>query len=215
MGSQPEHSLNHNHLKPSIMNTFLTILATATGVVLLILSIFKWNILRDDPAPSPTPEPPNPNPEPPNQKPPFSLSRVQMMWWLAIIYASFVIIMSKLGWRIDEGTIVFSNTALIILGIGTGTTAMSQAVDSAQKGKALKLKPEASKSLFSDVASNSNGLAITRLQQILFSLVFGIIFLAECILRAKNIMPDFDDSWLALIGISAGGYVVSKGAGGL
>ncbi|GAB5540154.1 MAG: hypothetical protein Salg2KO_22570 [Salibacteraceae bacterium] len=131
------------------------------------------------------------------------------MWWLSIIFASFIMIMHRLGWRVDEHTLVFSSTALILLGIGTGTTVVSQGIDQSKKDKPQTGKGVA-KNLFQDVASNKNGLTVTRLQQLLFTVVFGIIFISECARCGVEIMPDFADEWLVILGISAGGYVVNK-----
>lgn len=182
----------------------ITVLSTLVGLVLLYLSIFQWNILRDDMPP-----------DVPKKDRPFSLSRVQMMWWLVIVFSSFVIIMTRLDWMVVEGSKVFSQTAVLLLGIGTATVAVARSIDNADRRNAKQLRHQertgaASGNLLTDICSDENGWSVHRLQKALFTITFGLIFLTSCAAAGVTSMPEFDPEWLALIGVSSGGYLAIK-----
>ncbi|HXO40669.1 MAG TPA: hypothetical protein VN999_04410 [Thermoanaerobaculia bacterium] len=76
----------------------------------------------------------------------------------------------------------------------------------AQLAKLPKLKQ--SKSLWTDILSDENGVSFHRLQVIIWTLVLTVIFLVSVYLRLD--MPDFDNQLLALMGISNGTYLGFK-----
>lgn len=86
---------------------------------LVALGLFLWlarrsNIIRDS-------QPPEP-PEGANK--PYSLARTQVAWWFFIIFGSFLFL-----WVVTGDYNVFSTSALVLLGIGTGTALGSAMVD--------------------------------------------------------------------------------------
>jgi len=64
------------------------------------------------------------------------------------------------------------------------------------------------KSLWTDILSDENGVSIHRLQVVIWTLVLTLIFLVSVYLRLD--MPDFDNQLLALMGISNGTYLGFK-----
>jgi hypothetical protein len=69
-------------------------------------------------------------------------------------------------------------------------------------------KPKKSKSLWTDILSDENGVSFHRLQVMIWTLVLTLIFVVSVYLRLD--MPDFDNQLLALMGISNGTYLGFK-----
>lgn len=65
-----------------------------------------------------------------------------------------------------------------------------------------------SKSFFEDVLSDNTGFSFHRFQILAWTLVLGIIFIREVLSNLQ--MPEFDDTTLALMGISSGTYIGFK-----
>ncbi len=61
---------------------------------------------------------------------------------------------------------------------------------------------------FVDILSDAEGVSFHRFQNVAWSVVLGIIF--GCTVYRTLAMPDFDNSLLALMGISAGTYLAAK-----
>jgi hypothetical protein len=69
-------------------------------------------------------------------------------------------------------------------------------------------RPGASKGFWTDVLSDDTGVTIHRFQIVAWTLVLGIIFISTV---SKTLtMPDFDNTLLALMGISSGTYIGLK-----
>jgi|GEM_PF-1071693 len=144
---------------------------------------------------------------------PYSLSRVQLAWWTWVVLMSFIMVMTNLNWDIDDETKVFSETALALIGIGIGTSAAGRAIDNSDKKSTVGSRHQEELSsgkafMLSNVSSDQNGLSIHRLQQVLFSIAFGFVFLKESFDAIH--MPEFDATWLAVLGVSAVGYAGGK-----
>lgn len=128
----------------------------------------------------------------------FSLARCQMGWWF-LISVGLVIVFS-----VSQGTIApLSETLLILIGIGTGTTAASALVDAGANVSARETQ-----GFFRDILSDSTGVALYRFQNAVWTIILGILFVARA--YADTSIPDLDTSHLTLMGISAGGYVFLK-----
>jgi hypothetical protein len=148
------------------------------------------NLLRD----------PGPNPE--HGRKPYSLSRMQAAWWFFLVLASYLFIGMVTGdWRTS-----ITGTVLVLIGISAGT-AMGAAVIDAGKPPPGGAPPQ-STSWWLDILSDANGVSFHRFQIAAWTVVLGIIFVVQvyCVLA----MPTFDNSLLALMGISAGTYLGLK-----
>lgn len=69
-----------------------------------------------------------------------------------------------------------------------------------------------SKSFYIDLISDDSGqLSLGRLQQLIFTLVFLVIYLTNFFSSNMTILPTFGTEVFALMGISSGTYLVAKG----
>lgn len=139
----------------------------------------------------------------------YSLSRTQMAWWTFIITASFIYL-----WVVT-GDMVMTTQALLLMGISIGTTAASSVVDQSpsmqdklnnrlSSRNDRKNKP----GFWEDLLSDGQGVSIHRFQNVVFTLIIGLIFLKNVVVDLA--MPQMDDQILILMGISAGTYVGLK-----
>ena len=74
--------------------------------------------------------------------------------------------------------------------------------------RAYKRATNQSINIFTDIMSDANGVNFHRFQMVAWTLVLGVIF-AETV-RRKLAMPDFDNTVLGLMGLSAGTYLGLK-----
>lgn len=128
----------------------------------------------------------------------FSLARVQMAWWFAIIVGTYIFL-----WAITGDTPVIGSQALGLMGV-SGVTALSAAGVDASKD-AL---PRPSRGLLMDLLSDTEGVTLYRFQMLAMTVILGVMFIAY--VGTRLAMPDFDGNTLALLGISAGTYVGFK-----
>ena len=190
------------------------VLKSATGIgwallliYLVVAAVFvttavRSNLLRE------------PGKVPGGKKKAFSLSRVQLAWWLFVVLASYLL----LYWIRREPN-VFGGSAFVLLGISVGTTAGAAYVDH-QKEEARKKKetPDTSapadkkiplsRTFFQDILSNDDGAGMHRFQFFAWSAALGAIFLIES--WSNLVMPTFGEELLALVGVSATAYVGLK-----
>jgi hypothetical protein len=166
-------------------------------VVFVLLVFALWalavqsDVLRD------------PGPPPPTGRKPYSLARMQAAWWFFLVLASYLFIGMVTG---DFGTTI-TNTVLGLIGISAGTAVGSAVIDAgkpAPAGGAVRQN----RYWWLDVVSDANGVSFPRFQIAAWTLVLGIIFVAQ-VYRVLA-MPTFDSTLLALLGISAGTYLGLK-----
>jgi 4-hydroxybenzoate polyprenyltransferase len=168
----------------------------------------------------------------------YSYSRLQLLWWTFIVFASFISI------AIASGQIpTFDSSTIILLGIGAATTATARLTDISDRNKyeADKAKAQTeqakgipaampeplnkdyqSQGFWLDILSDKNGVSIHRLQALIFNLVFGLWFIYQSVLHLKgvnantplnvlnNIIPVIGTNNLILLGLSAGTYAALK-----
>jgi hypothetical protein len=127
----------------------------------------------------------------------FSLGRTQMAFWFFLVIASFLSI-----WLVT-GDLSVNATALTLIGISSGT-ALGAALIDADPTKV----PETTGNFFKDILSDEHGYAFHRFQIFSWTLILGVVYIAS-VLRDVA-MPTFDDTLLALIGISSGVYIGFK-----
>jgi len=183
-------------------------------LIIIVLCDLKYNMLRDDSA---------------ADSKPYSWSRVQLAWWTLIIISAFVtIICCYPGHEIPT----LDSSALILLGISTATTATSRIIDMSDKknaGVLAMIQDQPSENFFLDILSDGNGVSISRLQTVIFNLVFGVWFISYVLLHFLNpcaalhpaiatcsnepwnyIMPIVSPNNLVLLAISSGTYAFMK-----
>lgn len=174
-------------------------------VFLALLGFFlalatRSNVLRD------------PGPEPTAGRKRYSLARVQAAWWFFICLAAYLFIGLVTG---DYGTTITS-TVLTLLGISAGTMVGASTIDSSQANAAQAAAPglpvvsaATRGSWWLDILSDDgNGVSFHRFQLASWTFVLGIVFVIQ-VYKALA-MPDFDNSLLALMGLSAGTYLGLK-----
>jgi hypothetical protein len=146
----------------------------------------------------------------------FSYSRSQLLWWTFIVITCFAVDMAMTG--ASNG--IMNSTALTLLGIGAGTTLAGRVIDNSQSNDpSIELHQHStSQGFWMDILSDQNGISIHRFQAVLFNLGFGIAFISQFISNIPDSIqigtaipfPDFDNTTLGLIGLSAATYATLK-----
>jgi hypothetical protein len=107
-----------------------------------------------------------------------------------------------------------NNVNLILLGIAGGTTAVAKVIDSSQQnnqGPSIPQQDYPSKGFFMDLISDEKGVSIHRLQNVLWTIIVGVIYISS--VYDRKILPDqtiINNQLLGLMGISAGTYLGLK-----
>lgn len=173
---------------------FLMILFLTVYFLLVAFLDIKFDLLRDTST---------------SLKKPYSLSRVQLAWWMGFILSAFVAVIFN-STNPHLALPAFGEGILVILGISTGTTTVATITDiSDEKNNPLtRHQNDKSQGLFIDIISDKDGPSVHRLQTVLFNLIFAIWFFLK-VLDNKTI-PDLDTNTLILLGISSGTYAVVK-----
>jgi hypothetical protein len=139
----------------------------------------------------------------------YSLARVQMAFWLYLITAAFIFIWLVTG----DYNGVLTSQALTLLGI-SGTTALmaisvdKPAVPAAPADQAAPAVPAATAGFWNDILNDGGGVALHRLQIVVWTAILGVVFFAE-IYRSFR-LPAFDSNLLILMGISGVTYAGFK-----
>jgi hypothetical protein len=175
----------------------LVALALSGGVVALAI---RSNVLRD---PSTA------------RRPPFSFSRVQLLWWVLVIAFCFL---KHFAQAIIAGHWVkllpdLNSTCLILLGIGVGTTTLAQVMDGRQRqaadqhGTSMSQDAE-SQGFLTDILSDDNGVSVHRLQALVFNLIYGVAFVASFLSTA--VFQEYGKFEFGVLGLSNAGYLGLK-----
>jgi hypothetical protein len=182
------------------MNAYL-IVAINFAVFIIIVAFFdfKFDLLRDISSA--------------NSKP-YSLSKVQLAWWIVIIFGSITSILFKRGVfpTLDQST-------LILLGIGSATSAAGRIIDLSDQNNAnlSRHQDNEKEGFFLDILSDENGVSIHRLQTLIFNLILGTWFIYQVIQNIalpasdpNKIIPSIDSSDLVMQAISTATYITLK-----
>lgn len=162
---------------------------------------------------------------PPGLLAPYSLSRFQLAFWSFLVVAAYLFI-----WMITEELDTITGSVLALLGIGSGTALGARLIDSETPAKAPDSptstsgargaapaaapvqvgpnKPAVSEGFVRDLLSDEQGISLHRLQLFVWTLVLGIIFIADVYNRLT--MPQFSTTLLGLMGLSSGTYLGFK-----
>ncbi|MCC5600766.1 hypothetical protein LC586_16445 [Nostoc sp. CHAB 5714] len=136
---------------------------------------------------------------------PFSLSISQLAFWTFLIFGSYLIIYGITG----DYTNILTQQSLILLGINSITTFGTSLIDGQGNEKKRKGSQRVSESFFYDILSDINGVNFHRFQTFIWTVALGLFFVWEVL---KNLaMPEFDETLLALQGISAATYLGLRG----
>ncbi|MFL6277178.1 MAG: hypothetical protein ACJ74G_18495 [Blastocatellia bacterium] len=175
----------------------------------LVLIVIFWvtakrsDVLRDSGG-----SPPN------NERKAFSLARMQAAWWFFIVLACYLLIGIITG---DFSTSI-TGTVLVLLGISAGQVVGSAAVDAGSGANAAPPPaagppaPQTAQATtgnwLEDIITDKNGVGFHRFQNAVWTLVLGIIFIVQ--VYKVLAMPQFSETLLGLMGISAGTFLGMK-----
>ena len=143
---------------------------------------------------------------------PFSLARFQFLLWLIVIFFGILHI-----WIITDVLTSPSGSTLLLLGISGGTFYLGKIIDKPSGGTGLtateavtkfQTDGEHSKGLFYDMLNDGKSISLHRLQLLLFTVFLSCYFVMQVV--GTLIMPQFDDTMLALMGISSTMYAGVK-----
>lgn len=145
-----------------------------------------------------------------NYQPTFSLARVQLLAWTIIISCSYIYVVFCLNG--DPGILVEINrTALLLMGLSLVTKAAAGAIDNSQTPDQQN-RDEPSTGFFTDILSDSEGVAMHRLQNFIWTVIAITVYIS--ILLGTNEdpaqLPTLDNTLLVLTGISSVGYLGLK-----
>ena len=140
---------------------------------------------------------------------PFSLAKSQLAFWTIIILSSFIY-----AWLSDPADIPELNKVnLILLGISVATMAAGKVIDDSQKNNGDLSQDNPSDGFIKDILSDKEGVSIHRLQNVLWTVIVGIIYIHY--VATNRSLPDdtvLTDNLLILMGISTGAYIGLKTA---
>ncbi|WP_213776947.1 hypothetical protein [Caballeronia sp. dw_276] len=129
----------------------------------------------------------------------FSLARTQMAWWTAIILVSYVFEWLALG-----GVPALSAQPLVLMGFYSVLGVTARGVDLSRHTQFPPTTPH----FFKDLTSDEGGVAVHRVQMLIFTIVVGLMFLNQVFTTCS--MPRFDINTLLLLGISGATYIGFK-----
>lgn len=147
-------------------------------------------------------------------RPAYSLGRTQLAFWTMIIVSSFIYAVLKKSSPGDICIPVINGVNLALLGIATGTTVMAKVIDGSQmdnQGAIIPQQDHPSKQFLTDIISDEKGVSIHRMQNVIWTLVVGGIYIWYVADHAglpgeETITPQL----LSLMGISTGAYLGLK-----
>ncbi len=130
-------------------------------------------------------------------RPPYSLGRSQMAWWLFLVAVSYSFI-----WLVTGDRDAIPKSLLTLMGISSAL-ALGDGLFLSQDGNAA---PRLTKGWWRDVVAGEEGvLAFDRLQIVVWTVFLSGIFLSSVLQELS--LPDFGGTLLTLMGISAGTYL--------
>jgi hypothetical protein len=142
----------------------------------------------------------------------FSLSRCQLAWWFFVILAAWALLLLTTS-SLDT----FSQTALILVGIGGGTALLGAAAGKmraaiADENIVTANRPPFFQTPFGawlyDILSDNDTIGFHRFQLVVWNVVLGIVFFQQA--WSNFAMPEFSQTLLGLLGLSGATYVGMK-----
>jgi hypothetical protein len=135
----------------------------------------------------------------------YSLSRIQIAFWTVLVVAGFIYIWLSTGYGPE-----FPQSILILLGISGTTRIIAGAMDVKQpiaQPRAAGTK-RGVLGVLSDIISDDKSPTIARVQYVVWTLLFGALFLEHMFEYVK--FHDFTTEQLILLGISNGTYLLLR-----
>lgn len=129
----------------------------------------------------------------------YSLSRVQIAFWLILSTAGFVYVWMVTGQYLN----VFPPALFVLIGISGATAGAAQLVDT-------KKTAPLSENFLHDIAGDWKGgqVQLPRLQIIAWTIILGLIFCWNVVANLK--LVSFDTNLLLLAGVANGVYLTMK-----
>ena len=135
---------------------------------------------------------------------PFSLSKVQLVFWTFLIFSAYM-----LCYLVTGELAALPASLLGLLGVSLGSTLFSRSLTSNQVDSKGPLTANTrTAGFFRDILAEENRFSIARIQFLLFNLLVGLYFIRH-VWRLWN-MPNLDSGLLGLISISATGFLFGK-----
>ena len=147
---------------------------------------------------------------------PYSFSRFQFWLWLLVISPIFI-----LYWGFTKNHIPDINrTSLILVTLSSGAAIISAIVSKSQEDLAKRNNPDISlkkmnktNSFWTDLLKDDNDqLSIGRLQQLIFTIIFVVIYITLFFSSNMEKYPVFENYTFILMGISSATYLAAKGS---
>jgi len=147
--------------------------------------------------------------KPVNQPAPFSLSKVQLGVWTMVISSSYIYLSLFKG---DCAETEVNQTALVLLGIFSGTAVTSKIIDKREiKDQRPRHQNRPSRGFFTDILSDDLGISIHRFQHVVWTLVGISIYLYKIgEVKTGCALPELSDTLLLLMGISSATFVAIR-----
>lgn len=181
------HSFQLSFVRPT--NVWVSRLVSVAILAIFLWLLLRTHIIRDSSR---------------ARSKPFSLSKTQLLFWVVIVVLSYVYLYVILGIMPD-----LNQSVLVLLGISASTAAAAKVIDvTDDQLQFQRHKDRPSKGFIVDILSDKNGVSIHRFQNVVFSLVYGLVFLNEVFTNLS--IPNFDDAALAVMGLSSVTYAGLK-----
>lgn len=147
--------------------------------------------------------------KPVNQTSPFSLPKVQLGVWTMVISSSYIYLSLFKG---DCAETEVNQTALVLLGIFSGTAVTSKIIDKREiKDQRPRHQNRPSRGFFTDILSDDLGISIHRFQHVVWTLVGVSIYLYKIgEVKTGCALPELSDTLLMLMGISSATFVAIR-----
>ena len=144
-----------------------------------------------------------------NREYPFSLVKVQFGVWTVIICSSYVYLSLLQG---DCTEVTINKTALVLLGIFSGTAVTASLIDKREKQDGTKrYQDRPSQGFFTDILSDQNGISMHRFQGFAWTLIAITVYLYKLTQVEEGCaLPELSDTLLSLTGISNATYLVLR-----
>lgn len=187
----------------------LSVILAISAFVAIIAVGFGTSILREKPSFEPKEKK---SPKDKERTYPLSFSRTQLWLWSLVIIPCFILYWGHIAHHVPS----FNETGLVLLGISIGTGFTSWTITEVHlnsKPKRLELKKDIlTKGWLIDLLMDDSGhISVTRLQQLIFTAAYIVIYVVTFFSNDMIDYPTFDNMALSLMGISAGGYLLAKG----
>jgi|GEM_PF-5392977 len=135
---------------------------------------------------------------------PFSLAKVQLGFWTFLIISAYLLCYMVTGELPD-----LPASLLGLLGISLGSNVFSRSITAGQLSSAGPLTVNtASLGFWRDILAEQSRFSLPRIQFFLFNLLVGFYFVRY--VWKLWAMPDLDANLIALISVSAGGFLAGK-----